>query len=182
VQENPLEKFTSTLSLWSASKDKVSEVFCPFGESQFFQRTPGSSFAWELTPFGHICFLDKRRYFLGCLKIPSNHWAYIFGVKRKEAHMSQEKKEILKKNEKFEDGVLRADACMERYQSSRDSQYRTHSEDLPEQAFGLSALWEERNLMKNVYKLMAKGFKPNGSETLESFVEKHRDLLDEEVI
>ncbi|MDP2904749.1 MAG: hypothetical protein Q8O22_00425 [Candidatus Omnitrophota bacterium] len=35
--------------------------------------------------------------------------------------MSQVKKEMLKKNEKFEDGVLRADACMERYQSSRDS-------------------------------------------------------------
>ena len=93
--------------------------------------------------------------------------------------MSQEKKEILKKNEKFEDGVLRADACMERYSTSRDSQYRTHSEDLPEQAFGLSALWEERRLMKDVYKLMAKGFKPNGSESLESFVEKHKDLLDE---
>ena len=27
--------------------------------------------------------------------------------------MSQLKKEMLKKNEKFEDGVLRADACME---------------------------------------------------------------------
>ena len=93
--------------------------------------------------------------------------------------MSQVKKEMLKKNEKFEDGVLRADACMERYQSSRDSQYRTHQEDLPEQAFGLSALWEERNLMKNVYKLMAKGFKPNGSESLEDFVEKHKDLIDE---
>ncbi len=93
--------------------------------------------------------------------------------------MSQEKKEILKKNEKFEDGVLRADACMERYSKPRDSQYKTHSEDLTEQAFGLSALWEERNLMKNVYKLMAKGIKPNGSETLESFVEKHKDLLDE---
>ena len=35
--------------------------------------------------------------------------------------MSQEKKDTLMKNEKFEDGVLRADACMERYQSSRDS-------------------------------------------------------------
>jgi len=111
--------------------------------------------------------------------MPSNHWAYMFGIKRKEAYMSQEKKEILKKNEKFEDGVLRADACMERYSKPRNSQYRTHSEDLPEPAFGLSALWEERNLMKNVYKLMAKGFKPNGSESLESFVEKHQDLLDE---
>jgi len=96
--------------------------------------------------------------------------------------MSQVKNKTFKRNEKFEDGVLRADACMERYQSSRNSQYRTYQEDLPEVAFGLSALWEERNLMKNVYKLMAKGFKPNGSEPLETFVEKHRDLLDEEVI
>ncbi|MGD0336347.1 MAG: hypothetical protein ABSB18_04530 [Candidatus Omnitrophota bacterium] len=93
--------------------------------------------------------------------------------------MSQVKKEALKKNEKFEDGVLRADACMERHQSSRDSQYRTYLEDLPQNSFGLSALWEERRLMKDVYQLIAKGFKPNGSETLESFVEKHRDLLDE---
>ena len=45
--------------------------------------------------------------------------------------MSQVKKEMLKKNEKFEDGVLRADACMERYLTTRDSQYRTHQEDLP---------------------------------------------------
>ena len=93
--------------------------------------------------------------------------------------MSQVKKEMLKKNEKFEDGVLRADACMERYLTSRDSQYRTYQEDLPANSFGLSALWEERNLMKNVYQLMAKGFKPSGSESLEDFVEKHRDLLDE---
>ncbi|MFH1799106.1 MAG: hypothetical protein ABH844_07225 [Candidatus Omnitrophota bacterium] len=93
--------------------------------------------------------------------------------------MSQEKKEILKKNEKFEDGVLRADACMERYSTSRNSQYRTYSEDLPANSFGLSALWEEKRLMRDVYQLMAKGFKPNGSESLESFVEKHRDLLDE---
>ena len=93
--------------------------------------------------------------------------------------MSQEKKEILKKNEKFEDGVLRADACMERYSTSRNSQYRTYSEDLPANSFGLSAVWEERRLMKDVYKLINKGFKPNGSESLESFVEKHRDSLDE---
>ena len=46
--------------------------------------------------------------------------------------MSQVKKETLKKNEKFEDGLLRTDACMERHQSSRDSQYRTYQEDLPE--------------------------------------------------
>ena len=93
--------------------------------------------------------------------------------------MRQEKEKSERKNEKFEDGVLRADACMERYSKTRDSQYRTYSEDLPEQAFGLSALWEERRLMKNVYKLLAKGIKPSGSESLETFVEKHSDLLEE---
>jgi len=93
--------------------------------------------------------------------------------------MSQVKKEVLKKNEKFEDGVLRADACMERHLTSRNSQYRTYQEDRPQNSFGLSALWEEKRLMNDVYKLMAKGFKPNGSEALEEFVEKHRDLLDE---
>ncbi|MFA5432872.1 MAG: hypothetical protein WC319_08380 [Candidatus Paceibacterota bacterium] len=93
--------------------------------------------------------------------------------------MRQEKEKNERKNEKFEDGVLRADACMERYSKTRNSQYRTYSEDLPEQAFGLSALWEERRLMKNVYKLLAKGIKPSGSESLETFVEKHSDLLEE---
>jgi hypothetical protein len=93
--------------------------------------------------------------------------------------MSQEKKEILKGSEKFEEGVLTSDACMQRFSQSRETQYRTYSEDLPQNSFGLSALWEERRLMRDVYQLMAKGFKPNGAESLESFVEKHRDLLDE---
>lgn len=93
--------------------------------------------------------------------------------------MSQVKKERLGENEKFEDGLLRADACMERHLVSRSSQYKTSQEDLPEAGFGLSALWEERRLMNNVYKLIAKGFKPDGSESLESFVEKHIELLDE---
>ena len=35
-------------------------------------------------------------------------------------------------------------------------------------------------LMKDVYKLVGKGIKPTGSETLESFVEKHKDLLEGE--
>ena len=34
--------------------------------------------------------------------------------------------------------------------------------------------------MKDVYKLIGKGLKPDGSEALELFVEKHRDLIDEE--
>ena len=93
--------------------------------------------------------------------------------------MSQVKVRRFKRNGKFEDGMLRTDACMQRYQTSRNSQYRTNQEDLPEQAFGMSAVWEERNLMKSVYKLIAKGIKPDGSISLEDFVEKHKDLLDE---
>jgi len=90
------------------------------------------------------------------------------------------RKETLRSYEKFEDGLLRTDACMERHMSSRESQYKTHLEDLPQESFGVSALWEERRLMRDVYKLTARGIKPTGSETLESFVEKHKDILDEE--
>ena len=91
--------------------------------------------------------------------------------------MSPEKKQF-KSNERFEDGLMRTDACMDRHSAPRSSQYRTPQEDLPEQAFGLSAVWEERRLMNDVYKLIGKGFKPAGSETLEAFVEKHREDLD----
>ncbi len=93
--------------------------------------------------------------------------------------MRKETNRMFKENEKFEDGLLRTDACMERHLGSRDSEYRTYSEDLPEKTFGVSALWEERRLMRDVYKLTAKGLKPSGSETLESFIEKHREDLDE---
>ena len=94
--------------------------------------------------------------------------------------MRKETNKMLGRNEKFEDGLLRTDACMERHLGSRDSEYRTYQEDLPEKAFGVSALWEERRLMKDVYKLVNKGVKPDGSETLESFVEKHKDLIEGE--
>ena len=89
------------------------------------------------------------------------------------------RKETLRSYEKFEDGLLRTDACMERHMSSRESQYKTHLEDLPQESFGVSALWEERRLMRDVYKLTSRGIKPTGSETLESFVERHKDILDE---
>ena len=85
----------------------------------------------------------------------------------------------LKRSEKFEDGLLRTDACMERHLGSRNCEYRTYSEDISERSFGSSALWEERRLMRDVYKLTSRGIKPTGSETLESFVEKHKDLIDE---
>ena len=93
--------------------------------------------------------------------------------------MSQEKRRMFRRNEKFEDGVLRTDACMERHVSSRDSQYKTRMEDLPQESFGFSALREERRLMRDVYKLAAKGIKPSGSESLEAFVERHKDVFDE---
>jgi len=92
--------------------------------------------------------------------------------------MNPEKKQF-KSNERFEDGLLRSDACIERHSMPRSSQYRTEMEDLPEKSFGMSAVWEERRLMNDVYKLISKGLKPKGPESLQSFVEKHRDLLDE---
>ena len=93
--------------------------------------------------------------------------------------MRKEINKALKGSEKFEDGLLRTDACMERHMSSRDSQYKTKLEDLPQESFGYGALREERRLMRDVYRLAAKGVKPNGSETLESFVEKHIEDLEE---
>ena len=93
--------------------------------------------------------------------------------------MRKETNRMFKGSEKFEDGVLRTDACMERHSTTRNFEYRTDLEDLPERSFGSSALWEERRLMRDVYKLTTKGIKPSGSETLESFVEKHKDDLDE---
>ena len=95
--------------------------------------------------------------------------------------MRQERKDILKGSEKFEDGVLRADACAERYFSSRDSQYRTSFEDLPSLSFGSSAVREERRLMRDVHRLTAYGYLPHPWESLEEFVERYRDVLDEEV-
>ena len=93
--------------------------------------------------------------------------------------MSQEKKEILKGSEKFEEGVLTSDACMQRFSQSRESQYRTYEEDLPEQSFGKSAWYEERRLMAKVYQLKNKGFKLCAGETLEAFVARLADKLEE---
>lgn len=93
--------------------------------------------------------------------------------------MRQEKNKNLKGNEKFEEGVLRSDACMERHSRSSISQYRTYSEDLPQNSFGLSAVWKERRLMNNVYKLISKGFKVKPAQSLEAFIEEHKDALEE---
>ena len=93
--------------------------------------------------------------------------------------MSQKKKEILKESEKFEEGMLTSDASMQRFSQSRETQYRTYEEDLPEQSFGRSAWYEERRLIAKVYQLKNKGFKLFPGETLETFVARLVNKLDE---
>lgn len=94
--------------------------------------------------------------------------------------MRQERKELLRDCEKFEGGVLRADACMERYLLPRDCQYRTKLEDFVSGAFGSSAVWEERSLMRDVHRLIAEGHRLLPFEALEDFVARHSDILQEE--
>lgn len=96
--------------------------------------------------------------------------------------MRQERKRHFDMREKFEDGVLRADACSGRYPLPRDLQYRTPFEDLPSLAFGGRALREERLLMRDAHRLISVGFSLHGSETLEEFVSRHSDYLEKEVI
>ena len=93
--------------------------------------------------------------------------------------MSQEKKELLKGSEKCAEGVLTSDACMQRFSQSREKQYRTYEEDLPEQSFGRSAWYEERRLIAKVYQLKNKGFKLLAGETIETFVSRLKNELDE---
>jgi hypothetical protein len=88
-----------------------------------------------------------------------------------------------KENEqKFDDGVLRADGCMMRHEQSRQTEYRTYEEDLPEFSFGKSAYWEERRLLNNVHTLKAMGFKLKAAQSLEEFVQEHKEALEEGAI
>ena len=88
-----------------------------------------------------------------------------------------------KENEqKFDEGVLRTDGCMMRYKQSRQSEYRTYEEDLPEFSFGKSAYWEERRLLNKVYTLKAMGFKLKAAQSLEEFVQEHKEALEEGAI
>ena len=95
--------------------------------------------------------------------------------------MLQKRKDLLTHREKFEDGLLRVDACTERHYSSRDSQYRTKKEDMSVSSFGSSALREESRLMRAVYYLKSLGFSPSGDESLEEFVSRYGEYLDQEV-
>jgi hypothetical protein len=85
------------------------------------------------------------------------------------------------KERKFEDGVLRVDACFARHSLPRKYQYRTWQEDLPSSSFGRSALREEYCLQRDVHRLISAGLTPQGHEGLEEFVERYRDVLGEEV-
>lgn len=93
--------------------------------------------------------------------------------------MMQERKRNQDRPEKFEDGVLRADACFDRHSLPRKHQYRTWQEDLPCCSFGSSAVREEQRLLRDVHRLLAIGLAPAGHESLEEFVERYHDCLEE---
>ncbi len=92
--------------------------------------------------------------------------------------MWQERKINSVNKQKFEDGLLRVDACFERHSLPRKYQYQFPSEDISS-SFGRSALWEERRLQNKVAILISKGLKPAREETLEEFVQRHSQILEE---
>ena len=81
------------------------------------------------------------------------------------------------KERKFEDGMLRVDACFRRHSLPRRYQYQFPSED-NSFSFGRSAVWEERRLQNKVAILLSKGLKPSGDESLEDFVARHSEILE----
>ena len=82
------------------------------------------------------------------------------------------------KERKFEDGVLRADACFRRHSLPRRFQEQFPSED-NSSSFGRSAVWEERRLQNKVAILLSKGLRLSSCESLEDFVQRHSDVLEE---
>ncbi|MDP2940524.1 MAG: hypothetical protein Q8O13_10730 [Candidatus Omnitrophota bacterium] len=82
------------------------------------------------------------------------------------------------KERKFEDGVLRVDACFRRHSLPRKFEEQFPSEDVS-LSFGRSALWEERRLQNKVAILISKGCKLLTTETLEEFVERNKEVLEE---
>lgn len=91
--------------------------------------------------------------------------------------MRQERKDSLKNSEKFEDGLLRVDACFERHYCSRADEYLLPDEDAS-LSFGYSALWEEKRLLNNVAILISQGLYPGKDQSLEDFVAKYSDRLE----
>jgi hypothetical protein len=82
------------------------------------------------------------------------------------------------KERKFEDGVLRADACCDRHCLPRKFEEQMACEDIS-LSFGRSAMWEERRLQNKVAFLISKGCKLRSGETLEEFVERNNEVLEE---
>ena len=82
------------------------------------------------------------------------------------------------KERKFENGVLRVDVCFRRHNLPRKYQYQFPSED-NSWSFGRSVLWEERRLQNKVAILLSKGLRPSPEETLEEFVERNSEVLEE---
>jgi len=82
------------------------------------------------------------------------------------------------KERKFEDGVLRVDACFGRHSLPRRFQEQFPSED-NSSSFGRSAVLEERKLQNKVAILLSKGLRPSCDESLEDFVQRHSDALEE---
>ncbi len=82
------------------------------------------------------------------------------------------------KERKFEDGVLRVDSCFRRHLLPRKFQEEFPSEDTS-LSFGNSSMWEERRLQNNVAILLSKGCKLLSTETLEEFVERNKEILEE---
>ncbi|PIQ88689.1 MAG: hypothetical protein COV72_07110 [Candidatus Omnitrophica bacterium CG11_big_fil_rev_8_21_14_0_20_42_13] len=94
--------------------------------------------------------------------------------------MRQKKYFSQAKEKKFEEGLLRVDACFSRHSLPRKFQYEFASEDISS-SFGRSGVWEERRLLNKVAVLLSKGLRPLASEPLEAFVERNSEFFAEEV-
>ncbi len=92
--------------------------------------------------------------------------------------MRQKKVSRSAKERKFEDGVLRVDSCFQRHLLPRKFQEEFTSEDAS-LSYGNSVMREERQLQNNVAILISKGCKLLSTETLEEFVERNKEILEE---
>lgn len=93
--------------------------------------------------------------------------------------MRQERKN-LDNFEKFEDGVLRVDACFDRHSLPRKYQDLSCA-DVASLSFGRSSVWDEIYLLNKVAILTSKGLRPRGDQTLEDFVSENIEILGEVV-
>ena len=75
-------------------------------------------------------------------------------------------------------GVSGRQAGFGRHSLPRRFQEQFPSEDISS-SFGLSALREERRLQNKVAILLSKGLRPSCDESLEDFVQRHADVLEE---